>query len=56
MAKQAKVQISPWRFRIVVGGLLLLAFLLAWRALTLQVLDVDRGYQFLQGQRRAVGG
>ncbi len=53
MAKQAKVQISPWRFRIVVGGLLLLAFLLAWRALTLQVLDVDRGYQFLQGQGNA---
>jgi len=53
MAKQAKVQISPWRFRIVLGGLLLLACLLAWRALTLQVLDVDRGYQFLQGQGNA---
>ncbi|WP_373096170.1 peptidoglycan D,D-transpeptidase FtsI family protein [Zhongshania sp.] len=53
MVKQAKVQISPWRFRIVVGGLLLLAFLLAWRTLTLQVLDVDRGYQFLQGQGNA---
>ncbi|WP_373083698.1 peptidoglycan D,D-transpeptidase FtsI family protein [Zhongshania sp.] len=53
MVKQANVQISPWRFRIVVGGLLLLAFLLAWRTLTLQVLDVDRGYQFLQGQGNA---
>ncbi|MFT6164553.1 MAG: cell division protein FtsI (penicillin-binding protein 3) [Zhongshania aliphaticivorans] len=53
MVKQAKVQISPWRFRIVVGSLLLLALLLAWRALSLQVLDVDRGYQFLQGQGNA---
>ena len=53
MVKQAKVQISPWRFRIVIGGLMLLAFLLAWRALSLQVLDVDRGYQFLQGQGNA---
>jgi cell division protein FtsI (penicillin-binding protein 3) len=42
--------ISPWRFRIVLAGLSVLALLLVWRALTLQVLDVDRGYRFLQGQ------
>jgi cell division protein FtsI (penicillin-binding protein 3) len=53
MAKQAKVAISAWRFRIVVVALLTLALLLAWRALSLQVLDVDRGYQFLQGQGNA---
>ncbi|CAA0096151.1 Peptidoglycan D,D-transpeptidase FtsI [Zhongshania aliphaticivorans] len=31
----------------------MLALLLVWRTLTLQVLDVDRGYEFLQGQGNA---
>lgn len=53
MAKQAKAPISPWRFRLVVGGLLALVLMLLWRTLTLQVLDVDRGYRFLQGQGNA---
>lgn len=53
MAKQIKAPISPWRFRLVVAGLSALAAVLVWRALTLQVLDVDRGYRFLQGQGNA---
>ena len=53
MAKPVNAPISPWRFRIVVGALLVLALLLVWRTLTLQVLDVDRGYEFLQGQGNA---
>lgn len=53
MGKQVKTPISPWRFRIVVGALFVLALLLVWRTLTLQVLDVDRGYEFLQGQGNA---
>lgn len=53
MAKQNKAPISPWRFRLVVLGLIALSVMLAWRALTLQVLDVDRGYRFLQVQGNA---
>ena len=53
MGRQVKAPISPWRFRIVVGALFVLALLLVWRTLTLQVLDVDRGYEFLQGQGNA---
>lgn len=53
MGKQVNAPISPWRFRIVVGALFVLALLLVWRTLTLQVLDVDRGYEFLQGQGNA---
>jgi cell division protein FtsI (penicillin-binding protein 3) len=53
MGAQVKTPISPWRFRIVVGALIALALLLVWRTLTLQVLDVDRGYEFLQGQGNA---
>jgi cell division protein FtsI (penicillin-binding protein 3) len=53
MGNRVKAPISPWRFRIVVGALFVLALLLVWRTLTLQVLDVDRGYQFLQGQGNA---
>lgn len=59
MARQSKAKtktiapISPWRFRLVALALVALALVLAWRALTLQVLDVDRGYRFLQGQGNA---
>ena len=53
MAKQVNAPVSPWRFRVVIAGLLILAALLLARALTLQVLDVDRGYRFLQGQGNA---
>lgn len=53
MGKHSKTLISPWRFRIVAAALAVLALLLGWRTLTLQVLDVDRGYRFLQGQGNA---
>ncbi|MGJ8686015.1 MAG: peptidoglycan D,D-transpeptidase FtsI family protein [Spongiibacteraceae bacterium] len=53
MGKHSKTLISPWRFRIVAVALATLALLLGWRTLTLQVLDVDRGYRFLQGQGNA---
>lgn len=53
MAKQTKAPISPWRFRLVAVALAALALVLVWRTLTLQVLDVDRGYRFLQGQGNA---
>lgn len=53
MGKQVSAPISTWRFWVVAAGLLSLAALLLARALTLQVLDVDRGYEFLQGQGNA---
>ncbi|MEH6516602.1 MAG: penicillin-binding transpeptidase domain-containing protein [Halioglobus sp.] len=40
----------PWRFYIVVVGLCGLLAMLVGRILLLQVLDVEQGYEFLQGQ------
>ena len=48
--KSQKRRVVPWRFYFVVGVLLTLLALLVGRILTLQVLDTDRGYEFLQGQ------
>ena len=48
--KSQKRRVFPWRFYFVVGVLLTLLALLVGRILTLQVLDTDRGYEFLQGQ------
>ena len=45
--------VSKWRFYTVASLLSLLFLLLLWRVIWLQVLDVDRGYQFLQGQGNA---
>lgn len=51
MSRQSKRQVLPqWRFRLTVTLLAGLASLLVWRVLCLQVLDTDRGYEFLQGQ------
>lgn len=41
---------AAWRLRAVLALLALLALLLVWRVCTLQVLDTERGYVFLQGQ------
>ena len=41
---------SIWRFNIVVSLMAVLAALLVWRILELQVLETDRGYEFLQDQ------
>ena len=44
-------QVMPaWRFSLIAVLLAALACLLVWRLLSLQVLDVDRGHEFLQGQ------
>lgn len=47
---------SLLRFYLVVGVLCLLLGLLVWRILSLQILDLERGYNFLQsqGKNRAV--
>lgn len=42
-----------WRLRMVMLLLLVLLGLLVWRLLSLQVLDTERGYEFLQGQGNA---
>jgi len=42
--------VAAWRFYLVVGVLCSMLALLTGRVLSLQVLDTDRGYQFLQGQ------
>ena len=54
MAKQANAPVSPWRFRVVIAGLLVLAALLLARALTLQVLDVDRDSRRRRRRAQAV--
>jgi cell division protein FtsI (penicillin-binding protein 3) len=42
--------VAPWRFYLAIAMLLILVSLLIGRLLVLQVLDTDRGYEFLQGQ------
>jgi cell division protein FtsI (penicillin-binding protein 3) len=41
---------SAWRFHLVVGVLCILLLLLVWRVLSLQILDLERGHEFLQDQ------
>lgn len=53
MATKRELQTAPWRLWLVLAVLVALALLLAWRMLTLQVLDTERGYAFLQGQGKA---
>jgi cell division protein FtsI (penicillin-binding protein 3) len=51
MTKKAAKHIMPiWRFSLIVMLLASLASLLVWRLLSLQVLDVERGHDFLIGQ------
>ena len=47
MTRQA---VPEWRFATIIALLVGLVSLLAWRVLVLQVLDTDRGYEFLQDQ------
>jgi cell division protein FtsI (penicillin-binding protein 3) len=42
--------IAEWRIRMVAVGLGCLLLLLVWRLVSLQVLDTERGYRFLQSQ------
>ena len=50
MSRKAKKPERPWRFYFVVLVLCSMLALLTGRVISLQVLDTDRGYQFLQGQ------
>ncbi|CAA0110011.1 Peptidoglycan D,D-transpeptidase FtsI [Halioglobus japonicus] len=46
-----QVQSLPmWRFYALVGVLCAMLVLLVWRVLSLQILDLEHGYEFLQGQ------
>ena len=42
--------IAEWRIRMVAVGLGCLLLLLVWRLVSLQLLDTERGYRFLQSQ------
>lgn len=50
MSKIERTSVSNWRFYVVASLLSVLLILLLWRVISLQVLDNDYGYQFLQGQ------
>jgi cell division protein FtsI (penicillin-binding protein 3) len=52
--KQAKLTISRWRYLLLVAVLFMLPVAGLWHIAGLQVLtDVDKGFQFLQGQGQA---
>lgn len=48
--KAVAAPVAAWRFYAVAGALAVLLLLLLWRVLLLQVLDTDRGHEFLQDQ------
>ena len=50
MRKKASKPVAPWRFYLVLFFLCSMLALLVGRILSIQVLDTERGYQFLQGQ------
>lgn len=50
MKRNKSQPISAWRFYLVVGVLCSLLALLVGRVLSLQVLDMERGHEFLQDQ------
>ena len=53
-AKQSKLTISRWRYSLLVLVLLALPVAALWHIAGLQVLaDMDKGYEFLQGQGKA---
>jgi len=52
--KQSKLTISRWRYLLLVAVLFVLPVAALWHIAGLQVLvDVDKGFQFLQGQGQA---
>ncbi len=53
MRKPQYIPVSPWRWQMIVSFICLLFALLFWRVLSLQVLETDRGYEFLQDQGKA---
>ena len=48
MKRQKKQAISIWRFHLVLAVLCSLLALLVGRILSLQILDTERGHEFLQ--------
>lgn len=50
MSRAEQTIVSNWRFYTIAMLLSVLLVLLLWRVISLQVLDSDYGYQFLQGQ------
>ncbi|MEE8060006.1 MAG: penicillin-binding transpeptidase domain-containing protein [Pseudomonadales bacterium] len=50
MSKVARQAVPAWRFSLAIFLLAGLVSLLIWRVLSLQVLDTERGHDFLQGQ------
>lgn len=50
MRRAVSQPLPLWRFYAVVGVLCTLLALLVWRVLSLQILDLERGYEFLQDQ------
>jgi len=50
MSERAPAALPRWRLFAVLGLLSVLLCLLVYRLLALQVLDTERGYEFLQGQ------
>ena len=53
MKQTQYVPVSPWRGHLIATLIALLFGLLVWRVLSLQVLETDRGYSFLQDQGEA---
>jgi cell division protein FtsI (penicillin-binding protein 3) len=50
MKRLDRQPLSVWRFYLVVGVLCCLLALLVWRVLSLQILDLEHGHEFLQDQ------
>ncbi|MEZ5573663.1 MAG: penicillin-binding transpeptidase domain-containing protein [Halioglobus sp.] len=50
MRRKQPQAMSMWRFYAVVGVLCCLLLLLVWRVLSLQILNTEHGYEFLQDQ------
>ncbi len=50
MKRLVSQPLSLWRFYLVVGVLCCLLAMLVWRVLSLQILDREHGYEFLQGE------
>lgn len=53
MKRTQYIPVSPWRGHLMATFITLLFALLVWRVLSLQVLESDRGYAFLQDQGAA---
>jgi cell division protein FtsI (penicillin-binding protein 3) len=53
MKRTQYIPVSPWRGHLIATLIALLFGLLVWRVLSLQVLETDRGYSFLQDQGEA---